>query len=244
MSFIHNVKSDSLLFRSIVCILVVAICHWIQFVNSGYLVQPFVRAVCCSCYIVVALIFGRKSWSLVLFIWAMALVYFNRFCNYTSFIMILVAVGIKRERMFAYMFSYALLVLLSLYLYKDSFTHLIIHAGGCYFFYIVYSLVIQKIYPEDDKNDVIETVGYKPVFFKKKKTAMVLDHLSSLGRPEKEELLNKSPLNDRESEIISLRFIRGLSLKESSEELKMEYDTFAKAQKRALDKLYSYIFPK
>lgn len=147
-SFINNLKSDRLLLKSIVCVFVLAVCHWIQFTRSGHMVQPLIRAVCASCYVLVAFFFGRKSWPIVLFVWAMSLVYFNRFCNYTSFIMILIAVGAKKRLLMFYIIAYSSAVLVSLYLYKDSFTHLLIHFFGCYFFYNVYVMVMNKLAPE------------------------------------------------------------------------------------------------
>lgn len=147
MSFISKLKSDRLLLKSIVCVFILSLCHWIQFYRSGFMIQPLIRAICASSYVLVAFIFGRKAWPCVLFVWAMSLVYFNRFCNYTSFIMILIAAGKRKKLLVPYILAYGVSVLISLYLYKDTYTHLLIHAGGCYFFYNVYMVIMQKLEP-------------------------------------------------------------------------------------------------
>lgn len=75
-----------------------------------------------------------------------------------------------------------------------------------------------------------------------KQTERVISFLAPLGRNEKENIICGSSLTDREMNILIYRFVRGLSLKESSERLNMEYDTFNKAQKRAIDKMYKFLF--
>lgn len=76
---------------------------------------------------------------------------------------------------------------------------------------------------------------------KTKQTKMVGAYFAPLGRIEKERIINDSPLSDREVNILSFRFVHGYSIKESSEKLNMDYDTFNKAQKRAIDKVYIYL---
>ena len=147
MRFVNKFKNDHLLLKSVICVSVLSMCHWIQFVNSGYMIQPLVRAICATTYVVTAILFGKKSWPIALFVWAMALVYFNRFCNYTSFIMILIAIGRNKSLKFPYIYSYFIAVIVCLYLYKDTYTHLLIHVGGCYFFYNVYLVIMNFVEP-------------------------------------------------------------------------------------------------
>lgn len=78
---------------------------------------------------------------------------------------------------------------------------------------------------------------------KTKNVEIVTSLFSSIGRSEKEKLIKESPLNDRESEILILRFVNGKSIKESSLCVGMEPEAFVKAQRKAIDKFYSYNFP-
>lgn len=148
MSFINNLKSDRLLLRSIFAVALLAFCHWIQWYRSGYMMQPLIRAVCASIYVILATFTGRRLWSWMLFIWAMSLVYFNRFCNYTSFIMILIAIGFKPRLKSPFIAIYVMIVTVCLYLYKDSWTHFVIHFLGCYFFYQIFLYAMQRLQHE------------------------------------------------------------------------------------------------
>lgn len=148
MSFINNLKSDRTLLRSIFAVALLAFCHWIQWYRSGYMIQPLIRAVCASVYVILATFTGRRLWSWMLFIWAMALVYFNRFCNYTSFIMILIAMSFRPRFKGPFIVLYGIAVAICLYLYKDSWTHFVIHYLGCYFFYLIYLHVMQRLQHE------------------------------------------------------------------------------------------------
>ena len=174
MSFINKFNNDRLLLKSVICVAVLSMCHWIQFVNSGYRVQPLVRAICATTYVITAIVFGKKSWPIALFVWAMILVYFNRFYNYTSFIMMLIAIGRNKSLKFPCIYFYFIAVIVCLYLYKDTYTHLLIHAGGCYFFYNVYLEIMNFIEPnqvplkltseeEDILSQIAEGRGIKSV---------------------------------------------------------------------------------
>lgn len=148
MSFIKILKSDRLLLKSILAVALLAFCHWIQWHRSGHMIQPLIRAICASLYVIIAIFTGRKLWSWTLFVWAISLVYFNRFCNYTSFIMILIAVSFKPSLKNPFIIIYSITVAICLYLYKDSWTHFVIHFLGCYFFFLVYQYTMAKLQKE------------------------------------------------------------------------------------------------
>lgn len=144
MSFIE-MKKDRLLLHSILAVAILAACHWIQYVKSGQMLQPLVRAVFATVYVAVAIFTGRRFWSMILFSWAMALLYFNRFYNYTSFVMILIAAGFRPKYEKPYLMLYSMGVIACLWAYHDSWTHLAIHCGGCYFFYMVYRSAMDRL---------------------------------------------------------------------------------------------------
>lgn len=132
---------EKYLLFSLIAIAIVSACHWIQFARSDQ-IQPLVRAICSTCYIIVAIFLGKKCWSIMIFIWALAILYFNRFYNYTSFVMVLIACGIHTKKIEKpAILIYIICVGICLFLYKDSWTHLVIHGLGCYFFYSVYEKI-------------------------------------------------------------------------------------------------------
>ena len=58
-----------------------------------------------------------------------------------------------------------------------------------------------------------------------------------LNRKEKAELLENSNLDDRELQLISYRFIQGLSLKECANILGLEINTISKNQTKIIKKI-------
>lgn len=75
-------------------------------------------------------------------------------------------------------------------------------------------------------------------------TDFIKNKFISLGRCDKLNLLSYSSLNDREVDLLTKRFICGLSLKECSELYGLEINTVSKNQQKAIKKLYQYIINK
>ena len=130
---------DKKVFECLICLLFLTVCHWVQFFRSGYNIQAGIRGICTIVAIVITLITGRKYWSQTLFLWAITILYWNRFHNYTSFIMILIAIWMKPKNKIFYLLVYSFGVLASCVLYKDTVTHIVIHGLGCCFFYIIFA---------------------------------------------------------------------------------------------------------
>ncbi len=114
---------------------VLAICHTVQFVRSGFVPQAGIRAGLMLCYVFTAPFAGRKCWSPLLFIYGLAILYSNRYYNYTSFCLLILAVNVRPKRRLPYLIIYFFAVLVCLIAYKDTFNHAIIHFFGCYLFY-------------------------------------------------------------------------------------------------------------
>lgn len=54
-------------------------------------------------------------------------------------------------------------------------------------------------------------------------------------------IIEDSNLNDRERELITARYVKGLSVKEICELLNLEEETYKKMHRKILSKLYIYI---
>lgn len=74
-----------------------------------------------------------------------------------------------------------------------------------------------------------------------KETTYCKNLLFLLSRADKVKLLENSNLNNRERDILILRVVDGLSVKESCNRLDIEEETFNKAQKKAYAKLFFFI---
>lgn len=64
---------------------------------------------------------------------------------------------------------------------------------------------------------------------------------SKLGRSEKINLLAESNLNDRETELLLKRLVKGETIKDCSVYFNLEEDTINKKQLKAVKKLYSFL---
>lgn len=64
---------------------------------------------------------------------------------------------------------------------------------------------------------------------------------NSLGSKERESIIRLSNLTNREKMLIISRFIEGMSLQESAEQLHIEIDSVVKAQRKILKKLYQWL---
>lgn len=141
---IKKIFKDKAIVRSSFCCLILAICHTVQFTRSGAM-PALIRAIFAGTYIPLALIFGRKIWSPFIIAYALAILYFNRFNNYTSFILILFATGLRPRLKIPAITIYALAVLVCLILYRDQASHSIIHSIGCYFFYLTAENIMKRL---------------------------------------------------------------------------------------------------
>lgn len=153
MSFISTIKKDRLLQKTILAVTILAVCHWIQWERSG-MNQALIRAVCATFYVLAVAFTGRRFWSYLIFAWAMAIIYYNRFCNYTSFIMVLIAAGFNPRTEKPFIAAYLAGFIACLYLYHDSWTHFVIHFLGCYFFYMIYTYINSRFRRTARKLDI------------------------------------------------------------------------------------------
>lgn len=136
---------DKKVCECLICLLFLTVCHWVQFFRSGYNIQAGIRGICSGVALIITFFTGRKFWNPILFAWAMAILYWNRFHNYTSFIMILIAIWLNPKTRFPYLLCYSIGVFISLILYKDTFTHILIHGVGCAFFYTLFAAMYHII---------------------------------------------------------------------------------------------------
>lgn len=72
-------------------------------------------------------------------------------------------------------------------------------------------------------------------------TNYIKNRFNVLGRCDKLNLLSYSSLNDREIDLLTKRFINGMSLKECSDIYGLEINTVSKNQQKAIKKLYTFL---
>lgn len=74
------------------------------------------------------------------------------------------------------------------------------------------------------------------------KVKQFLSWSNSTSRSIKKCIIEDAPLKEREIKILVLRYVIGKQVKEVAEELNIETDALVKAQKKAIDKFYTYYF--
>lgn len=142
---LKNVLKDKKVYECLIGLFFLTISHWVQFFRSGYNIQPEIRAICSGVALIITFFTGKKYWNPILFVWAIAILHWNRFHNYTSFIMILIAIWLNPKTKYFYLLVYSIGVLISMIIYKDTFTHLIIHFVGCTFFYSIFAAMYHVV---------------------------------------------------------------------------------------------------
>lgn len=140
-----RVYKDSKCPECIICLFFLCACHWVQFFRSGYNIQAAVREICAGTVLIFTIFSGSRFWNPLLLLWAVAILFWNRFHNYTSFILVLISISIEPKTKKPYLLIYAALTFCAMYIYKDSYTHLVIHGIGCAFFYTVFDRVNRLI---------------------------------------------------------------------------------------------------
>lgn len=129
----------------IICLFFLSFSHFIQYFRSDFMLQPLIRGIFATTAFIFTFFTGKKYWNILLFAWAVSIMYWNRFSNYTSFILILISLFFNPETKWLYIFLYEVLVIVFCILYRDTFTHFIIHNIGCFFFYTCYCAVNKLI---------------------------------------------------------------------------------------------------
>lgn len=136
---------DKWLLPAVIACVFNATSHWIMFFTQGYVVDAAVHASCATVGAILTVIFGRKVWNPMLFVWSLTILYFNRFNNFTSFILLLIAIGMNRRTKIPYLVAYSVAVLVCMAIYRDTYNQLIVHVTGCSFFYAVFSYIYDNL---------------------------------------------------------------------------------------------------
>lgn len=74
-----------------------------------------------------------------------------------------------------------------------------------------------------------------------KETEFIKSMFTRLGRNSKCQIIVDSNLTDQEAELLTKRFVNGLSIKECSEFFGLEENTICKKQCKAAKKLYEFL---
>lgn len=195
-----KVKEDKLLLASVLIIGAELICHIRQYIFSSYSIEPLIRIIFSSLYLISSFLFKRRFFYLLFALFALAITYFNKFNNYTSFFIICV-ISIKNPKYQFILFgAYILDVIISLMVGNRQASHTLIHFLNCSLIYIFFLLelnpnkklkltsdeiIILQEWSESGELKALESFS-KNSIFKKLKEARERNNLR-----ENEELLNR-----------------------------------------------------
>ena len=113
------------------------ICNVFMWVESGHELEPFIRICYCLLFIPMALIFGRKWIPIQYLVIAFSVLYFNRWYNPVSFILVSVVAIRHRKFMIPLFVMYTMAVLVCLGVAQRSWRHGAWHLLFCIWWYYV-----------------------------------------------------------------------------------------------------------
>ena len=153
----NKLKEDKLLLASFGAAFTELICHIWTFKTEVFPVSEIIRIVFCSLYILIMpFIMNRKFVYIFFSIYGLAILYYNKYTNYTAFILILITIRkipkSKVPLLALYFFDYLIALLVG---HKTSW-HAIIHLVNCVWIWCVfrYDIIEEKpliITPDERK---------------------------------------------------------------------------------------------
>lgn len=145
MSFIYKrfllVRNDSLLAASLLVAMAELVCHLFEIKVSGFQMGEVIRAFFCAVYLVVGIFVCKRDNIYILFsALALALLYFNKYTNYTSWFIIVLTIQKKQKYRNPLLILYGMDVLVCLFIGHRLAHQAFIHLLNCLFIYLVVNL--------------------------------------------------------------------------------------------------------
>lgn len=117
--------------------ILMTICHVYMMIDSKFMIEPTIRVAYCCIWFPMALIFGRKWMPFQFLIIAFSILYFNKWLNPTSFLLVAtVAFWYPKYRNHLFVI-YGAAVLVCLGLAHRNFAHMTLHCIYCVGIYFV-----------------------------------------------------------------------------------------------------------
>lgn len=114
--------------------------HVYMLFDSGYKIEPAIRVAYCFIYFVTALIMGRKCWSFQLLLIAFSILYFNKWNNYTSWIIVLIVAYRHYKYRIIFYSVYAAAAVICLAIGHRDIAHTCLHFTHCFCIYFLLGL--------------------------------------------------------------------------------------------------------
>ncbi|MBO7712192.1 MAG: hypothetical protein J6S85_01655 [Methanobrevibacter sp.] len=159
------IKSDKVLFSIFFIYVLLAFFHFAySFATSQDRTQSYLRCSFCLGIAVTTFFFLRRGFSVSILVYSIALLYFNTFYNYTSFLFVLLAIYCNQKIEKAAVLLYLLNVFVALAIKKCSILAFGIHILNCVFFYLAAKYLFAAITPEtllltDEEKHVLEEIA-------------------------------------------------------------------------------------
>lgn len=158
-----RVQNDHLVKVSLLFVFVLLVCHAWQVYDSGFRVEPMIRVFYCVVYLAVVPFAGRKALLYILPAFALSVLYFNKFQNYTSFFIICLTIIYFKKYTIFYLVLYVGAVIASLLINDLSASHCLIHFINCGLIYVILnSLSIfktKKVCLNKDESAILEELA-------------------------------------------------------------------------------------
>lgn len=130
-----NNFSNTMNIQLFVISVILIVCNYSLY-KTANIMSNLVRTCSIGLVLLGIVFFGKKSLLYTMFLHAIAIMYFNDYNNYTSFILVIICCIHNRKLLKPYMLIYTLGVLTCCILNKDGFERAIIHIVWCVVFYL------------------------------------------------------------------------------------------------------------
>lgn len=111
--------------------IIMTICHVFMFIDSRFMIEPFIRVCYCAIWFPMALTFGRKWMPFQFLIIAFSVLYFNKWLNPTSFLLVATVAFWYPQYRNHLLIAYIAAVMVCLGIGHRNFAHMTLHFLYC-----------------------------------------------------------------------------------------------------------------
>lgn len=139
---LHDFAADKLQCGSALFSFIICAMHTYQFIDSGHMIEPFIRMVFYFLNPFIVFFCGRKVIKYLFLIFGFSVELFAQFHNYTAFIICVMFVFLKPKSKYIVFGLYIIDAIITCTLHDKSAIHLTIHFLNCAFLYFVFQFVV------------------------------------------------------------------------------------------------------
>ena len=162
---IKHVLSDRQVLAMMLGTLLLLVCFTYMYIDSGYMVEPLIRICYCLLFFVMVLTFGRRWIPYQLLVVAFSILYFNKWVNPTSFLLVCGFTYIKPRLRSPVLALYAVAVAVCLAIGHRTWAHGLAHLLFCTGIYFLLAAIragysdARRLRMTEDESRILEQLA-------------------------------------------------------------------------------------